>query len=188
MHRKLTVLFLLIASAVFALDAGQKAADFSLKDGNGKQVSLTDYKGKNVLVIFVSVRCPYSNAFNKVMAELGQKYSAKGINIIGINANSTETAEDVAAHAKKNFPFVVLKDVDNKIADLYGASVTPEAFLIDETGTIRYHGALGNSNNPTTDESRANSKDVSAAIDALLSGKEIAKNKTKAFGCTIKRV
>ncbi len=184
---KLSILFVLLASTVFALDAGEKAADFSLMDGSGKQIKLADYSGKNVVAIFVSVRCPYSNAFNKVMAKLADDYSEKGVVVIGINANSTETAEDMAAHTKKNFPFIVVKDVGNKIADLYGATVTPEAFLIDGTGTIRYHGALGNSSNPTTDESRANAKDIREALDALLKGQEIAKNKTKAFGCSIKR-
>lgn len=188
MFVKLSVLFLLLASTVFALDAGEKAADFSLKNGDGKEVKLSDYSGKNVVAIFVSVRCPYSNAYNKTMAKLANDYAEKGVVVIGINANSTETAEDMAAHATKNFPFVVVKDVDNKIADFYGATVTPEAFLIDGTGTIRYHGALGNSSTPTTDESRANSKDVREALDAMLKGKEIAKNKTKAFGCSIKRV
>jgi peroxiredoxin len=188
MFIKLSTLFLLFASAVFALDAGEKAADFALKTGDGKEIKLSDYSGKNVVAIFVSVRCPYSNAFNKAMTKLANDYSEKGVVVIGINANSTETAEDMAAHSKKNFPFIVVKDVDNKVADLYGATVTPEAFLIDGTGTIRYHGALGNSNNPTTDESRANAKDIREAVDALLKGKEIAKNKTKAFGCSIKRV
>jgi len=185
---KLSLLFMLIASSVFALDAGEKAADFALMDGAGKEVKLSDFSGKNVVAIFVSVRCPYSNAFNKQMAKLADDYSKKGVVVIGINANKSETSEDMAAHSKKNFPFVVVKDVDNKIADLYGATVTPEAFLIDGTGMIRYHGALGNSSNPTTDESRANSKDIREALDSLLAGKEIAKNKTKAFGCTIKRV
>jgi len=182
------ILFFFLASSVFALDAGDKASDFSLKDGNGKEIQLFDYSGKNVVAIFVSVRCPYSNAFNKVMSKLAKDYSEKDVVFIGINSNKTETVDDMVSHSQKNFPFVVLKDVDNKVADLYGATVTPEAFLIDANGMIRYHGALGNSNNPTTDESRANSKDIRNALDALLAGKEIAKNKTKAFGCSIKRV
>ena len=53
---------------------------------------------------------------------------------------------------------------------------------------IRYHGALGNSKYPTTDASRANSDDIRGALDELIAGKQIAKDKTKAFGCSIKRV
>ena len=188
MFIKLSLILLLIASSVFALDAGQKAADFNLKDGNGKEVRLSEFSGKNVVIIFVSTKCPYSNAFNKVMADLSKDYSAKGITVLGINSNKAETVADVAAHAKEHFPFQVLKDEENKVADLYGAQVTPEAFVIDGTGTIRYHGALGNSKSPTTDASRANSDDIRVALDELLAGKQIAKDKTKAFGCSIKRV
>lgn len=188
MFIKLSLILLLIASSVFALDAGQKAADFNLKDGSGKEVKLSDFSGKNVVVIFVSTKCPYSNAFNKVMADLSKDYSAKGITVLGINSNKAETAADVAAHAKEHFPFQVLKDEENKVADLYDAQVTPEAFVIDGSGTIRYHGALGNSKNPTTDASRANSDDIRGALDELIAGKQIAKDKTKAFGCSIKRV
>ena len=122
------------------------------------------------------------------MAELSKDYSAKGITVLGINSNKSETVADVAAHAKEHFPFQVVKDEDNKIADSYGAQVTPEAFVIDGKGMIRYHGALGNSKNPTTDSSRANSDDIRGALDELISGKKIAKDKTKAFGCSIKRV
>jgi peroxiredoxin len=188
MFVKLTMILLLIASSVFALDAGDKAADFALKNGGGQEVKLADFSGKNVVLIFVSTKCPYSQAFNKVMAGLSKDYAAKGITVIGINSNKAETAADVAAHAKENFPFQVLKDEENKVADLYGAQVTPEAFVIDGKGMIRYHGALGNSKSPTTDASRANSNDIRGALDELIAGKQIDKDKTKAFGCSIKRV
>jgi peroxiredoxin len=188
MFVKLTMILLLIASAVFALDAGDKAADFDLKTGTGQEVKLADFSGKNIVVIFISTKCPYSQAFNKVMADLSKDYAAKGITVIGINSNKAETAADVASHAKEHFPFQVLKDEENKVADLYGAQVTPEAFVIDGKGMIRYHGALGNSKNPTTDASRANSDDIRGALDELIAGKQIAKDKTKAFGCSIKRV
>jgi peroxiredoxin len=188
MFVKLSLIFLLLASSVFALDAGDKAADFALKTGGGQEVKLSDFSGKNLVVIFISTKCPYSQAFNKVMADLSKDYSGKGITVLGINSNKSETVSDVAAHAKEHFPFQVVKDEDNKVADLYGAQVTPEAFVIDGKGMIRYHGALGNSKNPTTDASRANSDDIRSALDELIAGKQIAKDKTKAFGCSIKRV
>jgi peroxiredoxin len=186
--KKLLIFFLLLGSAAFALDTGDKATAFSLPDTAGKTVNLSDFSGKNVVVIFVATKCPFSNAFNKVMTDLAKDYSSKDVVLIGINSNKTEPAEEVASHAKQNLPFTVLKDAENKIADAYKASVTPEAFVIDTTGTIRYHGALGNSTTPTKDAAKANSKEIREALDALLSGKEIAKSKTKAFGCTIKRV
>ena len=183
------VLLMMIATVSFALEATDKAATFTLNDVSGKQVKLSDYDGKNVVLIFIATRCPYSNAFNNVMAQLAKDYSAKGITFLGINSNKSESVEEVAEHAKqKGLTFTILKDVDNKVADLYGASVTPEAYVIDKTGTIRYHGALGSSGRPTTDPDAANSEEIRAALDQLLAGQTIAKAKTKAFGCSIKRV
>jgi len=111
------ILILVFATAAFALDAGQKAGFFSLKSTEGKQVKLSDYNGKNLVVIFVATRCPYSNAFNDTMAQLSKDYEAKGITVIGINSNSTESFAEVAKHAREHFPFTVLKDEDDKIAD-----------------------------------------------------------------------
>ena len=187
---KLACLFLFIfVAAVFALDPAQKAPGFTLLDTNGMEVKLSNYKNQNVVLIFVSTKCPYSNAFNGVMAKLANDYSSRGIVFLGINSNYTEPVKQIAQHAKENgLSFTILKDPENKIADLYGAQVTPEAFVIDKTGTVRYHGALGSSGRPTNDPAEATSNEIRAALDELLSGKEIAKSKTKAFGCTIKRV
>ena len=129
MFIKISLILLLIASSVFALDAGQKAADFALKNGSGQEVKLSDFSGKNLVVIFVSTKCPYSQAFNKVMADLSKDYSAKGITVLGINSNKSETATDVASHTKEHFPFQVLKDDENKVADLYAAQETPVKLL-----------------------------------------------------------
>lgn len=189
MTKMFLAIFLLASAAAFALDPGDSAAAFKLNDSAGKEVKLSDYSGKNVVVIFIATRCPYSNAFNQVMAKLASDYASKGVVFLGINSNKSEPVEEVADHSKKNgLTFPVLKDPGNKVADQYGAQVTPEAFLIDGKGVIRYHGALGSSNNPTTDASKANSDEIRAALDALMGGKDIAKAKTKAFGCSIKRV
>lgn len=186
---KYALLFCLLFSVTaFALDPGSKAADFALNNTDGKTVKLSDYHGKDVVVIFVATRCPYSNAFNNVMEQLAKDYAAKGISFVGINSNKTESLEEVAQHTQEHFTFPVLKDPDNKIANLYEAQVTPEAFVIDSTGVIRYHGALGSSDNPTTNPAKANSTEIRAALDQLLAGKPIATAKTKAFGCSIKRV
>lgn len=185
---KITVILsLLFLSTCFALDPGDKAIGFTLKDTQGKQVSLADYSGKNVVVIFTSTKCPYSNAFNDVMSNLASDYNSKGVVVLGINSNRNEAVQEVALHSKEHLKFPVLKDLDDRIANAYNAQVTPEAFVIDSHGIIRYHGALGNSSSPTTDASKATSKEIRAALDALLAGKEIAKAKTKAFGCSIKR-
>lgn len=172
------------------IKVGEKMADFTLPvAGAGGQQSLYGQKGKKaVAVIFIATKCPFSNAFNAVMAKLAKEYESKGVTVIGINSNKTVPAAEVAEHAlSNNFGFPVLKDEGNVVADRLGATVTPEVFLLDSSWTVRYHGALGNSADPTPKASEASDAEVRSAIDAVIAGGTLGRTDTKAFGCSIKR-
>jgi peroxiredoxin len=172
------------------IKVGEKMADFTLPDVDGKPHRLYDFEGKKaVVVIFIATRCPYSNAFTHVMASLAHEYESRGVAFIGINANSTDSVAEVAQHARAHgLDFLVLKDEGNKVADQLGASVTPEVFLLDSTWTLRYHGALGNSHQPTNNPEKTTDNEVRPALDDVLNGKPAEVTETKAFGCSIKRV
>lgn len=172
--------------AAMAPAIGTTIEDFSLPDTDGKSHTLASLKGKNgVVVIFISVQCPISNAYNERMAKLAEDYSARGISVIGINANKSESAADVKAHAAdKHLSFAVLKDPGNKIADLLGAQHTPEAYYLDANNRLLYHGRIDNS----TDTTKLESHDLREALDSALAGKPIQKTTSLAFGCSIKRV
>jgi len=165
---------------------GQPIADFTLPDADGKKHSFNSLKGKSgTLFIFIATKCPMSNGYNDRMEKMAQEYKARGINVVGINANSTEPAAEVKAHAaEKGLTFTILKDNGNKVADQWGAAVTPEAYLVDAAGKLVYHGRIDNSKNG--DAITAN--DLRDAINSLLAAKPIAKAEAKAFGCSIKRV
>jgi len=130
------------------------------------------------------VQCPVSNAYNERMEKLAADYKSKGIAVVGVNANSTEDAGAVKAHAaEKGLTFTILKDPGNKLADKLGATRTPEAYFLDSNNKLLYHGRIDNSQNPSAIES----SDLRTALDAALAGKPIEKTEAKAFGCTIKR-
>ena len=160
--------------------------DFKLPDTDGKEHSLKSLAGpKGAVIIFIATKCPVSNAYNERMEKLAQDYQAKGVNIIGINSNSTEPAAEVKSHAaEKGLTFTILKDEGNKIADRFGANATPEAYLLDANMKLVYHGRIDNSKDPAG----VASSDLRDALDELLAGKPITKSGGKAFGCTIKRV
>ncbi len=164
----------------------QKVENFSLKDFNGKSHSLKDYKNsKAIVLMFVATQCPVSNAYNQRMVEIQKKYSAKNVAFIGINSNKQESVSEIKSHAQENnFPFPVLKDYKNVIADKLQASVTPEIYVLNPDFEILYHGRIDDSRN----EKNVNSKDLENALNEILSGKEVSTKRTKAFGCTIKRV
>jgi peroxiredoxin len=181
----------LTAPAAYAasLKIGAPAPDFTLPAASdGKAVALKDLltKSKAVAVVFVATQCPVSNAYNTRMAALGKEYAAKGIPLVGINSNKTEPAAEVRAHAEKHgFTFPVLKDDGNKIADAYGATKTPEVYLLDPKGNLLYHGRIDENQD---DPRGVKSPDLRNALDAVLSGRPVPVVETKAFGCTIKRV
>ncbi len=164
---------------------GSRVTDFSLKQLDGSPVQFSALKGNTSVLIFISVECPVSNSYNDRMNALYQDYAPKGVKFIAINANRTESAGAVMEHARKhNFQFTVYKDEGNIVADKFGATVTPEAYVIDSTGVIRYHGSIDDSMNL----SRVTTQRLRLALDAVLAGKEPAQTETKAFGCSITRV
>jgi peroxiredoxin len=164
---------------------GATIEEFNLPDVDGRDHSLKSLKGKNgTVLIFISVQCPVSNAYNERMEKLAADYKSKGIAVVGVNANSTEDAGAVKAHAaEKGLTFTILKDPGNKLADKLGATRTPEAYFLDSNNKLLYHGRIDNSQNPAAIES----SDLRTALDAALAGKPIEKTEAKAFGCTIKR-
>jgi peroxiredoxin len=181
-------LFVLVANGADfkSLKIGEAAPAFSLKNYDGKEFSLQNLLKDNklVVVMFISTQCPVSNGYNDRMVKLDGLYGKKGVKFIGINANVKETVNDIAEHSKAHgFGFPVLKDEQNKIADAYGAQVTPETFIIDPQGKLMYHGRIDDSRNPE----KVQTQDLALALDALLTGKQPLRTETKAFGCSIKR-
>ena len=165
---------------------GSVVPDFKLPDADGKEHSLASLKGKaGTVIIFMATQCPVSNAYNERMQKLAEDYRAKGINVVGINANSTEPAAEGKSHAaEKGLTFPILKDPNNKIADRLNAQVTPEAYLRDASGKLVYHGRIDNSRNGDA----ITASELRDAIEAVLAGKPVEKSEVKAFGCSIKRV
>ncbi len=164
----------------------ESVENFTLKDYNGKEYSLFDYKdSKAIVIMFIATQCPVSNAYNQRMATLNKDYAGKAISFIGINSNKQEDAAEVKEHAEENgLDFIILKDPNNLIADIFEAKYTPEIFVLNSDLNIQYHGRIDDSRK----ESEVESKDLRVALDEILEGKEVSKPETKAFGCTIKRV
>lgn len=163
-----------------------KYMDFTLKDYNGKEHSLSDFKDSTAIVVmFIATQCPVSNAYNERMVTLYNDYQPKGVAFIGINSNKQEDIEEVKDHSQKHhFEFPVLKDWNNVIADRFKASVTPEIYVLNSNFEELYHGRIDDSKR----ESDVRSQDLRSALNEILAGKPVSKTETKAFGCSIKRV
>jgi peroxiredoxin/mono/diheme cytochrome c family protein len=166
--------------------------NFQLKDPRDQRtVSLADLKDKKaIVVVFLGAECPLSNLFLSVLTDLHKEYDGKEVAFIGINANSQDSLERVAVHARRrDVPFPIVKDAGNKIADQFGAQRTPEAFVLDGSGKILYQGRIDDQFGiGYARPGKPARRDLAAALDEVLAGKPVSVAKTKVDGCRIGRV
>ena len=174
--------FLAAAQAEFAV--GSKIDSIKVSE-NAVPVSLSPANAKATVVLFISTKCPISNSYNDRMNAIYKEYSDRGVQFVFVNANANEPVQEIEEHAKANqFSFKVYKDVNNVLASEFGATVTPEAYVFDNSGVLQYHGQVDDA----TNEARVRVKGLRTAIDAVLSNRPVELKETKAFGCTIKKV
>lgn len=172
---------------------GDPAADFKLKNVDGKTVSLSDFKSaKGFIVVFTCNHCPYAKAYEDRIIALDKKYASKGYPVIAINPNNPEKSKEdsydlMKVRAKeKGFTFPYLFDEGQKIYPVYGATKTPHVFLLEKTAKgniVRYIGAIDDNHE---EPEAVKVKYVENAVDALLAKKPVSVTETKAIGCSIK--
>jgi peroxiredoxin len=168
---------------------GAAVPDFTLKDIHRRPRSLKDYQDKKaIVVVFFDTECPLANLYVPTLIELHMRYSDRGVQFLAINSSCQDSFVAVAAHAEERaIPFPVLKDFDHRVADQVGARYTPEAFLLDAGGVIRYHGRIDDQYGIGFRRERPTRPDLKAALDELLAGKPISTPQTKVEGCPIER-
>lgn len=167
------------------LNPGDKASDFTIKNYDNNSYTLSRSEGQATVIIFMSTECPFVQPYTSRLTSLANEFSSKGITIWGMNSNNTEDVMTVANHAKsKAYPFPVLKDENNMVADLFGSQRTPEVFVVRNSDmVILYHGRIDDDR----DESKVSSSDLRNALNEFILGKDITVKETKSFGCGIKR-
>jgi len=169
---------------------GEKAPDFSLPGVDGKTYSFASLQDKPVLVVmFTCNHCPYVRAYEDRLIAIQGDYSNRGVSLIAINANETKNyPEDsfpsmVKRAKEKGYNFPYLRDEDQAVAAAYGATYTPEVFVLDRERRLRYTGRIDDN---WQQPQKATSHDLRNAIDALLRNQSLSQTETHAIGCTIK--
>ena len=169
--------------------AGKKAPDFTLKSFDGKSISVSDYRGKIVVLEWFNFECPYvvRHYGQNTMVELANKYKDKNVVWLAMNSTSHTTPEANIEFAKKhNLPYPILDDRPGQVGHAYGAETTPHMFIIDRRGNIVYEGAIDNSPSGKTKAGEKLINYVDQALVELMGGKPISTPKTKPYGCTVK--
>lgn len=180
-------------SASKGYEVGDTAADFKLKNIDGKMVSLSDFKkAKGFIVVFTCNHCPYAKKYEDRIVALDKKYKEVGYPVIAINPNDPNVQPEdgfqqmITRAKEKGFTFPYLVDEGQKVYPQYGATKTPHVFILQKEGKkniVKYIGAIDNNYDDPNDVSEHY---VENAMDALLNGKAVANTKTVAIGCTIK--
>jgi glutathione peroxidase-family protein len=193
----LTLLLALGPCVAQAQESGYKvgdyANDFRLRNVNNELVSLADYKAaKGFVVVFTCNHCPFAKLYDDRLVALYHKYASKGYLVLAINPNDTaQQAEDSfdkmqAKASEKHYPFAYLRDETQQVAVSFGATRTPQVFLLAKEGDrlrVAYIGAVDNS---PEDATKVTERYVEKALDELLAGRKVSRDYTKAVGCTIK--
>jgi peroxiredoxin len=184
----------LSASNTATVEVGKAVENFTVKNADGKDVKLTDFKDKIVVMEWVNPGCPFvvGHYKNGNMQSLQKKYAEKGIAWVLVSStNSTHKDFLSGADLKKQFAewkgaqTDILVDADGKIGKMFDAKTTPHMYIINKDGKLAYAGAIDD------DRSTNGGKDskvnyVSKALDELLAGKEVSEKTTKQYGCGVK--
>lgn len=198
MKTTLTLFALLIATAVFASDVpsvGSAAPDFSLPDAEGNSHSLSQYKGKYVVLEWFNPECPFVKKHygSDNMQKLQEQYTSKGVVWLTIDSNAPgtegsitpEQAQKITA-SWKTHQTALLLDPEGKAGRAYGAKNTPNMVIINPEGKIAYEGAIDSKASPNPADIPTSTNYVKAALDQSLAGKPITTPQTKPYGCSVK--
>jgi peroxiredoxin len=167
------------------LKIGDAAPTFSNLEGvDGKTHSLSDYKKDVVVVVVTCNHCPVAVGYQDRIIAFTKKYGDKvdvvAINVNNIDQDKLDKMKERAKEAGFNFPY--LYDASQKVGREYGATVTPEFFVLDKERKIAYMGAMDDSNNAA----KVKVNYLDPAVDATLKGEKPAKAESAARGCGIK--
>jgi hypothetical protein len=174
---------------------GQAAPDFTGIDSNGNQHTLSQYKGKTVVLEWTNHDCPYvKKHYNSGNMQKLQKYATANdivwLSIIssrpGKQGHVSGSQANKLTQSRNAAPTAVILDETSEIGLLYGAKTTPHMYIIDKTGQLVYMGGIDSI--PTSDEADiANAKNyVRVALDAIAAGKPIEDSITRPYGCSVK--
>src|SRR6201989_614750 len=194
----LSVVTSLIATAVFALDpppVGSAAPDFSLPDAKGQAHSISQYKGKYVVLEWFNPACPFVKKHygSSNMQKLQKEFTDKGVVWLTIDSNAPGTEGNLTPEEAqkivtswKAHETALLLDPDGNAGRAYGAKNTPNMVIINPDGKVIYRGAIDSKATPNPSDIPSSTNYVKAALEQSLAGKAVTNPESKPDGCSVK--
>jgi thiol-disulfide isomerase/thioredoxin len=185
----------LIASPAFAgkfnraISVGDRAPGFSgipaVMGAKDASLTLGDIKEDVVVMVFLANHCPVVTQYEDRIIDFANDYKGKPVKVVGVCVNDVDQDRlpGIRIRVKeKGYPFVYGYDESQKIGRAYGATNTPQFFVLDKNRVIRYTGAMDDNAN----EPRVTKQYLRDAVNALLAGETIEVPETRAVGCSVK--
>jgi len=196
-----TIALAMAATTAWALKVGSAAPDFSGKDSHGKTQTLSQYRGKFVVLEWTNHDCPYTKKHYESgnMEALQKKWTERGVIWLSIISSApgkegfmTATEENQYLAKMHASPTAVILDTSGQIGHLYEAKTTPHMFVIDPTGKLIYEGAIDD--HPAVYDSPAQTvaliksakNYVDEALGQAMAGKPVTDPVTRPYGCSVK--
>jgi peroxiredoxin len=167
---------------------GDQAPPFELPDTAGTRWSLPDGGAPATVVVFTCNHCPYALAWHDRIAQVARDYENRGVRVLAINPNDAERYPRDSYEAmqqrvaREDWPMPYLRDESQQVARAYDAKTTPDVFLVDSQGRLRYRGAPDSDH----DDPAQNAEWLREALDAVLAGSDPERPETTPVGCSIK--
>ena len=187
-------LLLALSLPALAATAGQQAPNFTLNDGRGRPVQLSDFKGKYVVLEWTNPACPFvNNHYNTHnMQALQSEWTAKDVVWLSIDSTNRSSFSFVQPaklgewmKTRGAAQSAVLVDADSATAKLYQAKTTPHMFVIDPQGKIVYAGAIDDRPSTRAEDPPKAKNYVRAALTQAKAGMPVATAATTPYGCSI---
>jgi len=188
----------LVASPAFAapgrynkvVSVGEKAPTFSgipatTKAGEDTSLTLSDIKEDVVVLVFLGNHCPVVQAYEDRIIEFTNDYKGKNVKVVGVSVNDLDSDRLPAIKnymKEKGSNYVYGYDESQQIGKAYGATNTPQFFVLDKDRVIRYTGAMDDNMN----EAKVQKTYLRDAVDALLKGESVEVSETQPKGCGVK--
>jgi peroxiredoxin len=194
----LTLAASLVSTALFAADSpavGSTAPDISATDSKGKTQTLSQYKGKYVVLEWFNPDCPFVKKHygSGNMQKLQQEFTGKGVvwltidsSAPGMEGNLTADQANAKMSEWKTHSTALLLDADGKAGRTYGAKNTPHMFVINPEGKVIYEGAIDSKATPNPADIPSSTNYVKVALDESLAGKTVTTPSSRPYGCSVK--
>ena len=193
----LTAITTLAAGALYAADVppvGSAAPDFSAPDANGKTQSLSEYKGKYVVLEWFNPECPFVKKHYGGGNMQKQQADASAAGVIWLTINSSAAGKQGDVNAAEANAYIAkvggkqtayLLDTSGKVGHLYGAKTTPHMYVIDKAGVLRYMGGIDSIKSTDIDDLAKATQYVPQALSELAAGKPVSVPTAEPYGCSV---